>query len=73
MQKVVHSKAPQYLNDLVSPSERLHVHGNKKVFVQNEDWYLLNEFLLSSEQFTSPCQIPHGSKNIEKESLWSSH
>ena len=29
MQKVVHGKAPQYLKDLMVPSERLHVHGNK--------------------------------------------
>ena len=28
MQKVVHGKAPQYLKDLMIPSERLHVHGN---------------------------------------------
>ena len=26
MQKVVHGKAPQYLKDLMIPSERLHVH-----------------------------------------------
>ena len=29
MRKVVHGKAPQYLKDLMIPSERLHVHGNK--------------------------------------------
>ena len=28
MQKVVHGKAPQYLKDLMIPSERLHVRGN---------------------------------------------
>ena len=31
MQKVVHSKAPQYLKDLMIPSECLHVHGNKQL------------------------------------------
>ena len=31
MQKVVHGKAPQYLKDLMIPSERLHVHGNKQL------------------------------------------
>ena len=30
-QKVVHVKAPQYLKDLMIPSERLHVHGNKQL------------------------------------------
>ena len=29
MRKVVHGKAAQYLKDLIIPSERLHVHGNK--------------------------------------------
>ena len=31
MQKVVHGKAPQYLKDLMIPSERLRVHGNKQL------------------------------------------
>ena len=31
MQKVVYGKAPQYLKDLMIPSERLHVHGNKQL------------------------------------------
>ena len=31
MQKVVHGKAPQYLKDLMFPSERFHVHGNKQL------------------------------------------
>ena len=31
MQKVVHGKAPQYLKDLMIPSERLHVHWNKQL------------------------------------------
>ena len=31
MQKVVRGKAPQYLKDLMIPSERLHVHGNKQL------------------------------------------
>ena len=31
MQKAVHGKAPQYLKDLMIPSERLHVHGNKQL------------------------------------------
>ena len=31
MRKVVHGKAPQYLKDLMIPSERLHVHGNKQL------------------------------------------
>ena len=31
MQKVVHGKAPQYLKDLMIPSERLHVHENKQL------------------------------------------
>ena len=31
MQKVVHGKAPQYLKDIMIPSERLHVHGNKQL------------------------------------------
>ena len=30
-QKVVHGKAPQYLKDLMIPSGRLHVHGNKQL------------------------------------------
>ena len=38
MQKVVHGKAPQYTKDLIIPSERLHVHGNKQLlFAQNKD------------------------------------
>ena len=31
MQKVVHGKALQYLNDLMIPSEGLHVHRNKQL------------------------------------------
>ena len=31
MQKVVRGKAPQYLKDLMFLSERLHVHGNKRL------------------------------------------
>ena len=31
MRKVVHGKAPQYLKAPMIPSERLHVHGNKKL------------------------------------------
>ena len=31
MQKVVHGKTPQYLKDLMIPSEGLHVHGNKQL------------------------------------------
>ena len=31
MQKVVHGKAPQYLKNLMIPSESLHVHGNKQL------------------------------------------
>ena len=31
MQKVVHGKAPQYLKDLMIPSERLRVHENKQL------------------------------------------
>ena len=31
MQKVVHGKAPQYLKDLMIPSQRLHRHGNKQL------------------------------------------
>ena len=31
MQKAVHGKAPRYLKDLMIPSERLHVHGNKQL------------------------------------------
>ena len=31
MRKVVHGKAPQYLKDLMIPSERLHVDGNKQL------------------------------------------
>ena len=31
MQKVVHGKAPQYMKDLMIPSERLHVHGNEQL------------------------------------------
>ena len=31
MQEVVHGKTPQYLRDLMIPSERLHVHGNKQL------------------------------------------
>ena len=30
MQKIVHGKAPQYLKDLMIPSQRLHLHGNKQ-------------------------------------------
>ena len=30
-QKVVHGKATWYLEDLMIPSERLHVHGNKQL------------------------------------------
>ena len=38
MQKVVHDKAPQYMQELIIPSERLHVHGNKQLlFAQNKD------------------------------------
>ena len=28
MRKAVHDEAPEYLKDLMIPSERLHVHGN---------------------------------------------
>ena len=31
MQKVVHGKAPQYLKDLMIPSQRLHLHSNKQL------------------------------------------
>ena len=31
MQKAVHGKAPQYLKDLMIPSEHLQVHGNKQL------------------------------------------
>ena len=31
MQNVVRGKAPQYLKDLLIPSERLHAHGNKQL------------------------------------------
>ena len=31
VQKVVHGKAPQYLEDLMIPSKRLRVHGNKQL------------------------------------------
>ena len=31
MRKVVHGKVPQYLKDLTTPSERLHVHANKQL------------------------------------------
>ena len=31
IQKVVHSKVPQYLKDLMIPSQRLHLHGNKQL------------------------------------------
>ena len=31
MQMVVHGKPPQYLKDLMFPSERLHVHGHKQL------------------------------------------
>ena len=34
VQKVVHGKAPQYLKDLMIPSERLHVHGNKQLLLR---------------------------------------
>ena len=34
MQKVVHAKAPQYRKDLMIPSERLHVHGNKQLLLR---------------------------------------
>ena len=27
-QKIVHGKTPQYLKELMIPSDRLHVHGN---------------------------------------------
>ena len=37
MRKVVHGKAPQYLKDPMIPSERLHVHGNKKTFAYGKD------------------------------------
>ena len=46
MRKVFHGKAPQYLKDLMIPSQRLHLHGNKQTFAQNKDRYLSNEFLL---------------------------
>ena len=31
MQKVFHGKAPQYLKDLMIPSQRLHLHGSKQL------------------------------------------
>ena len=31
IQKVVQGKAPQYLRDLMIPSERLHIYGNKQL------------------------------------------
>ena len=35
MQKVVHGKVPQCLKDLLDPSERLDVQGNKQLLINN--------------------------------------
>ena len=49
MQKVVHGKAPQYLKDLMIPSERLHVHGNKQPLLRTR--IDKNEFFKTSFSF----------------------
>ena len=47
MQKVVHGKAPQYLKDLVIPSERLRVHGNKNKLPRTRTDIFKTSFSLS--------------------------
>ena len=46
MQKVVNSNFPQYLKDLMIPSERLHVDGNKQLLPRTRTDIFKNEFLL---------------------------
>ena len=47
MQKVVHGKALQYLKDLLIPSERLHVHGNKQLLPRTRIEIFETSFLTS--------------------------
>ena len=47
MQKVVHGKAPQYLKDLMIPSERLHVHGNKQLLPRTRTGIFKTSFSFS--------------------------
>ena len=73
MQMVVHGKAPQYLKDLMIPSERLHVHGNKQLLPRTRTDIFNTSFSFSGSSawnsFTSSSQIPHGNKNFRKESV----
>ena len=47
IQKIVHVKAPQYLKDLMIPSERLHVQGNKQLLPRTRTDSFNTSFSLS--------------------------
>ena len=67
--KVVHGKAP--LKDLMIPSERLHVHGNKPPFPRTRILTSLKPVapFQALEQLTSSSQGPHGITDTQKESI----
>ena len=57
MQKAVHGKAPQYPKDLMIPSERLHVHGNKQLLPRTRIDIVAGE-LCKLARVTGP-EFPH--------------
>ena len=70
MQKIVHGKARQYLKDLMVPSERLHVNGNKRLLPGKIDVFKKSfSFLVPFALNSSSSQIPHGLKYIPKQSI----
>ena len=48
MQKVFHGKAPQYLKDLMIPSQRLHLHGSKQLLPRTRIDIFKSSFSLSA-------------------------
>ena len=77
MQMVVHGKAPQYLKDLMIPSERLHVHGNKQLLPRTRTDIFKTSFSLSVSlawnSLPHHLKYPNGMKNIQKESISGTH
>ena len=57
MQKVVHSKAPWYLKDLMIPSEHLHIHGNKQLLPRTRTDIFKTSFSFSG--FLAWNSLPH--------------
>ena len=67
--KVVHGKPP--LKDLMIPSERLHLHGNKPPLPRTRILTSLKRVspFQALEQLTSSSQAPHGITDTQKESI----